>query len=109
MVGSLFSLFAATFDIGIITLPSLAAENGIGTTAVLIIFGALISYFCAMLLVDCAEKIGKNRYEDFAKHIWGRTASKIVGSWILTSLLGFVISYIVYRKHYLLLKLIIFY
>jgi len=98
MLGSLFSLFAATFDIGIITLPALAAENGIGTTAILVVFGALISYFCAMLLVDCADKIGKTRYEDFAMHCWGRTASKLVGACILTSLLGFVTSYIVFVK-----------
>ena len=94
MLGSLFSLFVATFDIGIITLPVLAAENDFGTTAILVVFGALISYFCAMLLVDCADKIGKTRYEDFAMHCWGRTASKLVGACILTSLLGFVTSYI---------------
>ena len=96
--GSMFSLFAATFDAGIITLPYLAAENGIGVAAILIIFGALISYFCAMLLVDCAEKVGKTRYEDFALHCWGAKASRLVGMCNLVSMLGFVTSYIVFVK-----------
>ena len=97
-ISSMFSLFAATFDAGIITLPYLAAENGIGVAAILIIFGALTSYFCAMLLVDCAEKIGKNRYEDFALYCWGPRASNMVGMCNLLSFLGYVTSYIVFVK-----------
>jgi amino acid permease len=95
---SMFSLFAATFDAGIITLPYLAAENGVVVAVILIIFGALTSYFCAMLLVDCAEKVGKNRYQDFALYCWGPRASKLVGICNLVSMLGYVVSYIVFVK-----------
>ena len=51
-----------------------------------------------MLLVDCAEKIGKTRYQDFAMHCWGPTASKIVGWCNIVSFLGFVTSYVVFIK-----------
>ena len=97
-LGSMFSLFAATFDVGIITLPYLAAQNGIFASTLLIVYGAVSSYFTSMLLVDCAEKVGKTRYQDFAMHCWGPTASKIVGWCNIVSFLGFVISYIVFVK-----------
>ena len=97
-IGSMFSLFAATFDVGIITLPYLAAQNGVGATTILIVYGAVSSYFTSMLLVDWADKIGKTRYQDFAMHCWGPTASKVVGWCNIISFLGFVISYIVFVK-----------
>jgi hypothetical protein len=49
---SIFNLIAATLGAGTITLPYLAADNGIVLAAVLIVFGATISYFCGMLLVS---------------------------------------------------------
>jgi len=66
MNGSIFSLVTAILGSGTVTLPYLAAKNGIVIAILLIIFGAAISYFCGMLLVSCAEKVGSDKYEDFA-------------------------------------------
>jgi len=49
--GSIFSLVTAILGSGTITLPYLAAKNGIVLTILLIAFGAAISYFAGMLLV----------------------------------------------------------
>ena len=50
--GSIFSLITAILGAGTITLPYLAANNGIIVAIILILFGALISYFTGMLLVE---------------------------------------------------------
>lgn len=50
--GSIFTLITAILGSGTITLPYLAYNNGIGMAIILIIFGAVISYFCGMLLVS---------------------------------------------------------
>ena len=65
--GSIFSLITAILGAGTISLPYLSAQNGIVMAVILIIFGAAISYFCGMLLVSCAEKVGSDKYEDFAQ------------------------------------------
>ena len=44
-VPSIFNLIAATLGAGTITLPYIAAENGIVLAVILVIFGALISYY----------------------------------------------------------------
>lgn len=79
ILASVFALLASTLGAGIITLPWLAVENGIVFAAILITFGALVSYFTAMLIVECAEKIGKSKYEDFARHCWGEKMAKFAG------------------------------
>lgn len=66
--GSIFTLITAILGSGTVTLPYLAAKNGIVLATLLIIFGAAISYFAGMLLVRCAEKVGSDKYEDFANY-----------------------------------------
>ena len=66
--GSIFSLITAILGAGTISLPYLSAQNGIVISIALILFGATISYFCGMLLVSCAEKVGSDKYEDFAQY-----------------------------------------
>mmetsp|Transcript_32808 Transcript_32808/g.37551 ORF Transcript_32808/g.37551 Transcript_32808/m.37551 type:complete len:120 (-) Transcript_32808:798-1157(-) len=51
-----------------------------------------------MLIVECAEKIGKSKYEDFARHCWGEKMAKFAGWCNVITLLGFVVSYIVFIK-----------
>jgi hypothetical protein len=43
--GSIFSLITAILGAGTVSLPYLGASTGIGLSAILIIFGALLSYF----------------------------------------------------------------
>jgi amino acid permease len=97
--GSIFTLITAILGAGTITLPYLAYQNGIVIAILLIIFGALISYFCGMLLVECAELVGSDKYEDFAKYCFpGNKMAIFVGWCNCTTLLGFVVSYIVFVK-----------
>ena len=51
-----------------------------------------------MLLVEWAEKIGKEKYEEFAEYCWGKKAAKIAGICNLITLLGAVTSLIVFIK-----------
>lgn len=98
LVESTFTLLATTLGSGIITLPYLSAQNGIVFAALLIIFGAIVTYFTGMLLVECAEKIGKYKYENFAEYCWGSKMAKFAGICNVITLLGFVVSYIVFIK-----------
>jgi len=98
MKGSVFSLITAILGSGTITLPYLANNNGIIIAIVLILFGATISYFCGMLLVKCADKVGSDKYEDFAMFCYGRKMALVTGWSNVSTLLGFVVSYIVFIK-----------
>ena len=98
MNGSIFSLVTAILGAGTISLPYLSAQNGIVLATLLIIFGAAISYFCGMLLVSCAEKVGSDKYEDFADYCFGRKMVIFTGWCNCSTLLGFVVSYIVFVK-----------
>lgn len=98
MNGSILSLITAILGAGTISLPYLAAQNGIYLATFLIIFGAAISYFCGMLLVSCAEKVGSDKYEDFANYCYGRRMVIFTGWCNCITLLGFVISYVVFVK-----------
>ena len=60
--------------------------------------GSIISYFWGMLLVECAEKIRKEKYEEFAEYWWGNKAAKLVGICNLFTLLGGVTSFMVFIK-----------
>ena len=101
ILGYIFALFAATFDVGIVTMPYIAAENGILFTILLITSWALLCYFSSMVLVDWAEKIGKYKYEDFAQYWWGERMAKFAGWWNILALLGFTVSYIIFIKGFI--------
>jgi len=88
ITSSVLSMLATCIGIGIITLPYLSATNGVVFSTILIIFGGLVSYFCAMLMVECAEKIGKSKYEEFAHYCWGNKMAKFVGICNICTLLG---------------------
>ena len=51
MRGSMISLTAATVGAGMITLPYLMARTGLALGIILIILGALLSYYSGMLIV----------------------------------------------------------
>ena len=63
-----------------------------------LIFGAIITRFAGLLLIDCADKIGSDKYEDFAEACYGPKIKKVI-SWVnVVTLLGFVMGYIVAVK-----------
>ena len=91
--GSIFTLITAILGSGTVTLPYLASKNGIVLATILIIFGAAISYFAGMLLVRWAEKVGSDKYEDFANYWFGRKMVVFTGWSNISTLLGFVVNY----------------
>jgi amino acid permease len=96
--GSIFSLIAATLGSGTISFSYAVMMNGYILGPVLIIFGALISFYTGMLIVKCAEHTGRTRYEDIALALYGKKWSRVTSYLNLICLIGFTFSYIVYVK-----------
>jgi amino acid permease len=71
-------------------------KNGIAWGGFLIFFGALISYYSGMMLVEASIVTGKHKYEDMARVLKGRVFSRITSYCNLACLLGFAMSFIVY-------------
>jgi len=51
----MFSLIAATLGAGTISFPYCVWQNGIIWGSILIILGALVSFYSGMLIVTCAN------------------------------------------------------
>ena len=96
--GSIFSLIAATLGAGTLTFAYAIKENGIAWGTVLIVFGALISYYTGMLLVSASTKTNRHRYEDIALALYGIRFARFTSVMNLLCLMAFIISYIVYIK-----------
>jgi amino acid permease len=80
---------------GTLTIPMVVAQNGIILGSILITIGAVISYYTGMLLINCSQKTGTDRYEDFAIKAYGEKAGRATSYIVIVCLLGFVIAYIV--------------
>lgn len=96
--GSIFSLIAATLGAGTLTFAYAIKENGIAWGTILIVFGALISYYSGMLLVSASTKTNRHRYEDIALALYGFKFARFTSAMNLLCLMAFIISYIVYIK-----------
>ena len=96
--GSIFSLVAATLGAGTLTFPYAVKENGIAWGTILIIIGALISYYTGMLLVITSNYTQRHRYEDMAASLFGKKMSIFTSAMNLLCLMGFIMSYIVYVR-----------
>ncbi len=94
--GSVFSLIAATLGAGTITFPYAMQQNGLIWGSILIIIGALVSYYTGMLIVTCTNATKKNRYEDIALHLFGRRMYIMTGVLNIICLGGFLLNYIVF-------------
>ena len=70
--GSVLSLIAATVGAGTLAFPYAIMQNGIAWGSFLIFFGALISYYSGMMLVEASNFTGKHKYEDMARILHGR-------------------------------------
>lgn len=87
---------AATLGAGTLTFPYAIKENGVVWGAILVIFGALVSYYTGMLLVICSNHTNRHRFEDIADALFGRRMSIFTSIMNLLCLMGFIMSYIVY-------------
>lgn len=96
--GSVFSLIAATLGSGTISFAYAVMMNGYVLGPILIVCGALLSYYTGMLIVKCSVFTGKTRYEDIALSLYGKKASRITSALNLICLVGFVFTYIGYVK-----------
>ena len=96
--GSVFSLIAATLGSGTLAFAYAVMMNGYVLGPLLIIFGALVSYYTGMLIVKCSVKTGRTRYEDIALAIYGPRWAFWTSVLNLGCLMGFTFSYIVYVK-----------
>jgi amino acid permease len=96
--GSVFSLIAATLGSGTLCFAYAVMMNGYILGPLLIVFGAMISFYTGMLIVKAAEHTGRTRYEDIALALYGKKWSRVVSYLNLACLIGFTFSYIVYVK-----------
>lgn len=87
---------AATLGAGTLTFPYAIKENGIAFGTILVILGALISYYTGMLIVVCGNHTNRNRYEDMALVLYGKKFAFFTSIMNLLCLMGFIMSYIVY-------------
>jgi len=98
MSGSIFSLVAACMGAGTLTMPYIISKTGIILGPVLILLGALLSYYAGMLIIKCTEITGKKTYEDFATQAFGKKFSILVSVFVLISLVGFATAYVALAK-----------
>jgi len=96
--GSIFSLIAATLGSGIISFGYAVMMNGYILGPILIVCGALLSYYTGMLIVKCSEFTGRTRYEDIALALYGKKWSRFTSALNLICLIGFTFTYIGYVK-----------
>ena len=73
-------------------------KNGYVLGPIIIVLGALISYYTGMMITWSAYATNKNRYEDIANSLYGPILSKITSYLNFICLVGFVLSYVVFVK-----------
>ena len=73
-------------------------KNGYILGPILIVAGALISYYTAMLIVKASEVTDRTRYEDIALALFGKRMALATSILNLVCLIGFTFTYVVYVK-----------
>ena len=89
-------MVAATLGAGTITFPYAIMENGIVWGAILIVLGALVSYYTGMLLVIASNNTNRHRYEDIADSLFGKRMTLTTSILNFACLAGFVTSFLVF-------------
>jgi len=97
--GSVFSLIAATLGSGTLSFAYAVMMNGYILGPLLIVLGALLSYYTGMLIVKCSVHTERTRYEDIALALFGKEMSIATSILNVVCLIGFTFSYIVYVKN----------
>ena len=96
--GSIFSLIAATLGSGTISFGYAVMHNGYIWGPILIVLGAMVSYYTGMLIVKCAERTGRTRYEDIALALYGKKVARMTSIFNLVCLMCFTFSYITFVR-----------
>ena len=96
----MFSLITATIGAGTLMMPYVIMMNGVAWGAFLILMGAVISFYSAMILAICGDFTDRHRYEDIALVLYGKRMAVFTSVMSLLCLIGFVVTYIVYVRAY---------
>jgi len=96
--GSVFSLIAACMGAGTLTMPYIVSKTGIVLGPVLILLGAMTTYYSSTLLIRCSEMTKKRSYEEFAYQSFGKRFKTVVSVCNMVSLLGFATAYVALAK-----------
>lgn len=92
---SIFSLIIICLGSGTLTIPYVFYANGLVIGSLLLILGAVVSFYTGWLIVLCCEKINASSYEEIALSTFGPRMKKITSFCMLACLIGFGVSYIV--------------
>lgn len=84
--------------LGTISFPYAVSVNGLILGPILIVLGAVVSYFSGMLIVYVSSKTKTDRYEDMARTLFNKRIEKIVCILNIICLMSFSMSYIVFIK-----------
>ena len=72
--------------------------NGYIFGPILVISGAYMSYYTAMMIIKCSLKTNKKRYEDIALSLYGAKVGRATSIINIICLLSFDFAYISYYK-----------
>ena len=91
-------MIAATVGSGTLGFSYVVMKNGYILGPIMIVLGACISYYTAMLIVKASVVTDRTRYEDIALALFGKRMSLVTSILNLICLIGFTFSYVVYVK-----------
>ncbi len=103
---SILSLIAATVGAGCLTFPYQVWQLGAGLGPIMIVAGAIISYYAGMFLVEASNHTRRHRYEDIVETMYGKKWSRIASFCNLACLLGYAMAFIVYVRSSILIDFI---
>lgn len=84
--------------LGTLTLPYICVLNGVFLSIIWILFGAIVSWYTGVLFILCSDKVNSTRFEEIALKVFGSKVKKLASWAIILTMLGFVMSFIVFIK-----------
>lgn len=93
---SFFLLFKSFVGTGVLFLPKAFSNGGLLLSTGLMLFFAILSSFCYLILVQAKEKTGVSSFGDIGGILYGKRTKFFILASIVLSQLGFVATYIVF-------------
>lgn len=93
---SFFLLFKSFVGTGVLFLPKGFSNGGLLLSTGLLLFFAVLSYFCYLILVQSKVKTGVSSFGDIGGVLYGKQMKFIILASLILSQLGFVATYIVF-------------
>mmetsp|Transcript_10465 Transcript_10465/g.28943 ORF Transcript_10465/g.28943 Transcript_10465/m.28943 type:complete len:854 (+) Transcript_10465:135-2696(+) len=92
-VSAMINLVATVCGGGVLSLPLAFSKAGIVPTTLLMLYGAIVTDFCLVCLVDAARKTGGRTYGDVAAAAFGSVSQVVTTLTIGLMLCGTMIAY----------------